>query len=112
MSDAWRDTYDAWKLRSPEDEYPEAECYHEEYEIDWEGRAHCDRCGEAWWPGADEVRSQREASRAYDEHCRREERRERWRRLTWWVRWPIFRLLDKAWPRRSLSVLHDDEIPF
>ena len=27
-------------------------------------------------------------------------------------RWPIFRLLEKVWPRKSLSVLTDDEIPF
>lgn len=44
--DSWRDTYDEWKLACPyDDEQPEDTCDHEEYEVDWEGRAECHYCG-------------------------------------------------------------------
>lgn len=110
--DAWKDGYDAWKLASPDDERPEDECSHEEYEINYEGRAHCDCCGEGWWASTEEIQSQREREAEYDRWCRREERREFWRKLTYPIRWPIYRLLNRIWPRKSCSVLLDDEIPF
>jgi hypothetical protein len=110
--DSWRDSYDAWKLASPDDEREPEECYHEEFEIDWEGRSHCDRCGEAWWASADEIRFQREQQAEYDAWCRRQERREFWRRFTRPIRWPIYRLLERVWPRKACSVLLDEEIPF
>lgn len=47
--DSWRDSYDSWKLASPDDEYPQYECEHEDYDIDTiEGRCHCHRCGDSW----------------------------------------------------------------
>lgn len=110
--DSWRDTYDAWKLRSPYDDEPEDDCFHEEYEIDFNGNARCETCGESWYATAAEIAAQRERYREYDAYCRRVERRERWRRLTYPVRWPIFRLLSRLWPRKSYAVLTDDEIPF
>lgn len=88
------------------------ECYHEESEIDWEGRARCDRCGAMWWASDDEVRDQRERLREYDAWCRKEARREFWRDITHPIRWPIHRLLKRIWPRKSHAVLADDEIPF
>lgn len=97
--------YDDWKLRSPDDELPEEECYHEEHEITWEGRATCNRCGNTWWATADEIRFQREASEAYDAYCRREERRERWRQVREWFR----SFLPRRKPKPALI---DDEIPF
>jgi hypothetical protein len=103
-------TYDQWKTQSGYDD--REECYHEQYEIDIEGRAHCEMCSESWWASADEVTAQREQQVEYDHWCRQQERREFWRRLTLPIRWPIFRLLEKIWPRKALHVLTDDEIPF
>ena len=105
-------TYDRWKTDSGYNE-PEDECYHDEFEIDaLEGRAYCDRCGATWWASDDEIRLQREQHAEYDAYCRRQERREFWRRLTYPIRRPIFRLLERIWPRKSLTVLTDEEIPF
>lgn len=111
--ESWKDSYDAWKLASPDDDYgPQNECFHVSFEIDYEGRAHCDDCDYEWWPSAEESRWFREAQKRYDAHCRREERRERWKRATYWFRWPLFRLLDRFWPSKSCNVLTNDEIPF
>ena len=102
--DSWKDGYDEWKLRSPYDDEPEEECYHEEHDSDWEGRATCSRCGYSWWLSAAEIEAERERSEAYDAHCRRELRRDRikgWMyRLAFWRRWQ----------NRRAPV--DDEIPF
>ena len=103
-------SYDQWKTESG---YLERdECCHEEYEIDMEGRAHCEMCSQTWWASEAEMAGQRERQIEYDSWCREEERREFWRKLTLPIRWPIFRLLEKVWPRKSLTVLTDDEIPF
>lgn len=110
--DSWRDGYDAWKLRSPDDDYDEPECHHEEFDIDYEGRAHCEMCGETWWADGDQIAAQREHQVEYDRWCRRQERREFWRKLTYPIRWPIFRLLDRIWLRKACRVLYDEEIPF
>ena len=109
--ESWKDSYDAWKLASPDDEYDE-ECVHEDYEINWEGRAYCNACGDSWWASSEEITAQRIQQREYDAWCRKQERHERWRRLTHWVRWPLYRLLERIWPRKSCVVLYDDEIPF
>lgn len=103
-------TYDQWKTDSGYDERDE--CYHEESDIDWEGRAHCAACGAVWTASKIEIDHQREQQAEYDTWCRQQERREFWRTLTLPIRWPIFRLLERVWPRKSLSVLTDDEIPF
>jgi hypothetical protein len=95
-----------------DDEDPGVECSHEHYEIDFEGRAHCDSCYATWWASKIEIDHQREQQAEYDTWCRQQERCEFWRKLTLPIRWPIFRLLEKFWPRKSLTVLTDDEIPF
>lgn len=115
--DRWRDGYDAWKLASPYDEYedddPDAElCDHEEFEIGWDGRAICHRCGEAWWASSAEIEADRHWRQEYAEWVARQERREFWRKLTYPIRWPIYWLLERVWPRKSCAVLSDDEIPF
>ena len=119
--DSWRDSYDAWKLASPDDDR-DGECYHEDFEIDLEGRAYCNSCDHRWWPSEADVLSFRYANEAYDRYCRRAERRERWAerwlQYTRWIRWPLGRLLDRIMPpkwrrymdRRWRAV--DDEIPF
>ena len=108
-------SYDTWKLRSPDDEYQDLApyCEHDEYEIDvCMGRAECQICGERWWVTKEEVDAQCERIADYDAWCRKQERREFWQRITYPIRWPIFRLLQIILPRKSASVLTDDEIPF
>lgn len=112
--DSWRDSYDAWKLASPDDDYDDdPECDHDDYDVDiLEGRARCNRCSESWHVTEEEVQRQIEHQRQYCEWEDRENRREFWRRLTHPIRWPIFRLLERIWPRKACNVLTDDEIPF
>lgn len=119
-------TYDQWKTRDPNDhgyyddydDYDaEIECCHEHYEIDvCTGRAECDYCDKSWYLSAEEIDAELERQANYHDDMEREERRQRrqefWRKLTLPIRWPIFRLLERVWPRKSLSVLTDDEIPF
>lgn len=92
------------------------ECSHEDYEINWEGRARCDRCGEAWWPSANEIAAFRDLEASYDAHCRREERkqwwRDQWERIARPWRWFRYRLWMPLSPRRAVRCLKDDEIPF
>mgnify|MGYP001574109374 CR=1 FL=1 len=100
--DSWKDGYDTWKLRSPDDEYPEA-CWHEEYEADINARATCCSCGHTWYLTSDEVERERALVKSYDEMMRREEWR-LWieslvRPLAFWRRW-----------RKPATI--DDEIPF
>jgi hypothetical protein len=98
--DSWRDSYDAWKLASPDD-YDE--CLHEDYEADVNGRATCDQCGTVWCLTKDEIERERQLHVAYDRMMRREEWRQ-WRedwvhRLAFWRRW-------------RKPALIDDDIPF
>jgi len=114
MSDErWRDTYDAWKLRSPDDERyrycidddePE-ECYHEDYEADiLIGRATCNMCGHSWWQSREEIEREAERVRKYEKWQTRERRRERWQWLVNLCRWPL--------ARKKTDLLIDDDIPF
>lgn len=117
-------TYDQWKTDSgydERDEYDdydaERDCMHEHYEIDvCTGRAECDYCPASWHLTDEQIDAELERQANYHEECEREDRRQRrrefWRKLTLPIRWPIFRLLERIWPRKSLSVLTDDEIPF
>lgn len=92
--------YDAWKLATPPDyDGPdEEECGHEEYSINWEGRAECERCQETWWPSPAIVKT-------YDESRRRAERH--WRRYnSWYMR--LWRWLTE----RRQRTTPDDDIPF
>lgn len=113
--DAWKDSYDSWKLASPDDYNSNIDepCYHEHYSANVEGIATCDECGERWMLTADEIELERINTAVYDEMMRREERRQFWRKLTYPIRWPVFRLLEAIWPRKASRVLYDDdEIPF
>ena len=101
------------------------ECYHEEFEINYEGRAHCDRCGETWWASNADIEHQRYCNEQYDVYCREEERKQWWRDQ--WARiWhPVLKitfpardavstwLWKRGWRRsvRRLESVHD-EIPF
>lgn len=110
-------TYDQWKCTDPRDyEYgydDEAEdCPCDEFEIDWEGLATCDRCSRCWRASTEEIKRDRELRSEYDAWSRKQERREFLRRLTYPIRWPIYRLLERIWPRKACRVLLDEEIPF
>lgn len=95
MDDPFRD-YDAWKLREPD---------YYSYEEPPDRCADCGAEGECS-PGcptriaASRVRRLRMANR------------DLWRRMTFPIRWKIYRLLSRLWPRKACTVLHDDEIPF
>ena len=111
-------TYDQWKTTDPRDYEPDYDSLHydhdcgESFSIDHAGCAICDRCGETWWPNADEVAAYREREAEQDAWLRQRARREFWRKVTYPIRWPIFRLLERVWPRKAIRVLLDEEIPF
>lgn len=114
--DRWKDSYDAWKLASPDDYYdddPDEElCDHDDYDADFNGRATCYRCGHSWYLTAEQIAAEHERQAAYDEHCQKQARRERWRALTAPFRWAWYRVLDRVASRLAIKSLHDDEIPF
>lgn len=106
--DSWRDGYDAWKLASPDDDYDEPECDHEDFDIDiLDGRARCNRCSESWHATEDEIRAQIEHMARYAEYEEREERRQWWRDLWDRIKSPFQRLR----PVKRGPIL-DDDIPF
>lgn len=111
--------YDAWKTTDPRDWYGRDDleyndyCDHVEFDVDiLDGRARCDRCGETWCATQAQIDAEIERLREHDEWQRHQGRREFWRKLTLPIRWPLFRFLEKVWPKKSCSVLTDDEIPF
>ncbi|UEM08568.1 hypothetical protein J4G43_027720 [Bradyrhizobium barranii subsp. barranii] len=81
-----------------------------------EGDVTCVGCGETWSATPAELAAELEHQAAYFEQEERELRRRWWPELfaevSFPIRWPIFRLLERVWPRKSLVVLTDDEIPF
>lgn len=117
--DSWRDSYDAWKLRSPDEEYEEYQ-YNEEPEcdcVDYEsdiltGVAVCHACGRRWLQTQDEIEQEILRQAEYDEQMRLEERRQRWEWLArpWRAFW--YRVIMPFSPKKAVSVLRDDEIPF
>lgn len=107
--DSWKDSYDAWKLASPDDD---DECDHDDYDVDiLDGRCRC-ACGYSWYATNEQVLAESERQREYSEWEERTSRREFWRRLTYPIRWLIHLLLEKVWSRKSHVVITDDEIPF
>lgn len=95
-----------------DDEPREDDCDHDEYEIDWEGRAQCYRCGHSWWASSKQIAAQEEHERQYQEWV--EQQRRPWYRFKEWIRsdaadvWWCLRRLFTPQKRRAL----DDEIPF
>ena len=93
-------------------------CWHDPkgVEIDLDGYAEC-VCGQGWQMTTAEFMWHRLDNPLFDKAVRRKERRDRWRafKRRWSLllfRWPLFRLLERIWPRQSTKVLHDEEIPF
>jgi hypothetical protein len=112
--DSWRDSYDSWKLASPDDYCDDPDpCDHEDYEINIvDGRCWCHKCGEVWHASKEEISLQIQHEAEYHEWERTQQRREFWLKLTRPIRWPIFRLMERIWPRHATRVLDDGEIPF
>jgi hypothetical protein len=109
---AGHDDYDYDEDRDPRDD-----CEHEHVQIDvCTGRATCECCSHHWYLTDNEIKTELDRQASYHEEMERENlrqrRREFWARITFPIRWPIFRLLEKIWPRKSIAVLLDDEIPF
>lgn len=108
--------YDAWRTRSPDDELyryghydedveREEECTHEEYEQDpVTGSSECCFCGRLF--SKDETDALERRRRERNARIRREARREWWRQKTYTVRWVMYRILNRIWPRKS------HELPF
>lgn len=108
--DRWRDSYDAWKLRSPYDDAPEVDCDHAEYDVDWEGRARCDHCGEHWYLTSAELQAHEAAEARWMEEYDRLQRREHspfWRTVDW-LRALLFRVRSRL--RKPPPVV--DDLPF
>lgn len=134
-------SYDDWKLRSPDDEYPyhdddddygyefgeeyddEPEpdyenCIHEDYEADiLTGEAMCHRCGHRWIQTAEEIAAEVRRQADYYEAMERYEREREWReRWLWW--WDALRDAFSRWRswlgglRQPKHSTIDDEIPF
>jgi hypothetical protein len=111
--DSWKDSYDAWKLASPDDEYDEP-CDHEDYEVDiLTGRCHCDRCSESWYASDEEINLQIRHEAEYHENMERENRRQWWRDLFQPIRNLTHRLYEWRISRNfEISKGDDDDIPF
>jgi hypothetical protein len=114
-------TYDQWKCQDPNEPYgdydedydPERDCEHEHYEIDiCTGRAECDYCPHSWYMTSKEIDAEIDRQARYQEDMKRENRRQWWRDKTYPARMFVFRILERIWPRKALSVLDDSEIPF
>lgn len=127
--DAWRRTYDDWKLLSPDDEYygsgyydeDEPECPHDEFDIDiFTGRAECSQCNETWMATEAQMAAQMELEEDWAKEAERQARP--WNRL--WRRWRNSRacrwlVLTSVYQRysrwiynRKLPPAMDDDIPF
>ena len=100
-----------------EDDGAERYCEHDDVEIDViSGRAYCQCCPQSWHLSEQEVDEELDRQARYLEECEREDRRRKrrefWLKLTLPIRWPIFRVMEKIWPKKAAAVLTDDEIPF
>lgn len=112
--DNWKDSYDSWKLASPDDDYDDP-CNHEDYDTDiLDGRCHCNRCGEKWIASDAEMKAAFTHLSEYHEAMERENRRQWWSDLLYNVRHPLqaihWQMQKRGWMRQR--VLTDDDIPF
>ena len=111
IDDSWRDSYDEWKLACPYDDEPQDDCCHEEYEVDWEGRAECHYCGAHWRLTGAEHEAYLAAEARWMEAYDRAQRREHslfWRAVDWLRSIPSrIRLLRR---KKAESIV--DDIPF
>lgn len=106
--DGWRDHYEEyWDEDDPRDG-----CAHEEYDVDWEGRAECIRCNERWWLTDQQLEAHHEAEARWHEEYARMQRRENsrfWQAVDWLS---AFASRARYRFRRKATVTTDDELPF
>lgn len=115
--DSWRDSYDAWKLASPDEDGPEEDyCEHDQYSIDiLSGRAECDMCPHSWYVTNEEIERECQRQAEYDEWQEREDRKQWWRDRFAFILGPLSSLhwecqkLKLRWRRAPII---DDDIPF
>jgi hypothetical protein len=112
--DSWKDGYDAWKLASPDDDYEEDPCDHDDYETDLlDGRCRC-ICGHSWYASTEDIDRQLRFQSEYAEAMEREDSRQWWSDLLWAVRHPIatahWEMQKRGWFRKPAP--SDDDIPF
>lgn len=105
--------YDAWKLRSPDDEFESwdeydpsepNDCAHDDYDFDpLTGRATC-YCGESWYMSEEEMQRRFRVEEEFERQQRRQHRP--WNRFKAWI--------ARHWLRWRMRHNHDidDEIPF
>lgn len=85
MSDDAEAYYDAMR-DADADLYEQSQCDHEEYDIDWEGRARC-HCGHSWWASAKQMEALARWEQEYGEYEAEQARKFNvwWRRLGRWI---------------------------
>jgi hypothetical protein len=106
MSDhKWtQDEIDDDQFRYQEESY--GDCCHEDYELDWDGAAQCNYCGERWYLSSDEMT-------AYYESYDRAHRPPTWRERFWdFIGLQRARLHDWMIGRDVRARSSDDDIPF
>ena len=85
MTEPTPTAYDDWEDGFDDDGHEDT-CAHDEYEVDWEGRASCNYCRHHWWLTAAQLEAHHEAEAQfmaeYDRLRRREESRF-WRTVDW-----------------------------
>lgn len=99
-------SYDAWKTRSPDDDYygePEYECDHQNAEVDWD-TWHCPDCGDHRSATPAEIKAQERRQREYDRWERRE-------RSPLWKAWRWLKAQFRRKPKPQVVEI-DDYIPF
>lgn len=92
----------------------EADCSHEEYDVDWEGRATCIYCNDNWWLTTEQLTAHHEAEAQYAAEYDRMQRREGsrvYRTIDWGVALARRVLAKFKTPRRVGSAVTDD-VPF
>jgi hypothetical protein len=107
--DSWRDSYDAWKLRSPyDDEDYQDGCDHPDPEIDiLDGMYRC-HCGHSWCATEQDIKAEIDRMVAAEEEWRRQMRWKWWHDLCDRVR-----SLFPGRPRVPATMFKtDDDIPF
>lgn len=113
--DSWKDGYDAWKLRGPDQD---GQCFHGEYEIAcekprWQMWATCNHCGHVWVASDADIEHFRHEQPIFDKWWRRQEFIDKWFGWLDHPRHSFFFLRLRAKSKlRSWWRGPDEEIPF